>query len=405
MAAITCLHIVPTEAVYDACTALTPIVEPAGDRVFMDWSGCGPVPRLAEQLAERLHSLGMSDRLNGANYSDNIDGDNRSVHPSTYRIGVASVRFVADILATAGDQIDELIANTSKRPAPTSGVTKLAGGYSVDEQALPAFIEALPIALLPEIEPETKETLSALAVNTLGELRRVRPDLLRSHIGVVADTLRSWAHGHDARPVSALYPPERLRQRIPGEAVAMASEASGGNLRTIVIAAATTLAAKLQETGRAMAELTVVGAGRRQTHAFTPPLTDADQIARTAWHMTNQLLTAAVGARDTPEHTVEDDPRARDVSQGELTAQDILSDAPHDAPRVLPTLGDLLLEIVPADSEGKQMSLWDQSRRGARANAALDAVRTRFRHIIRPVAPREAVTRYEAMFRSFELNG
>lgn len=384
MSAIACLHIEPTEAVCDACAALTPVIEPAVDRVFMDWSGCGSVPQLAQQLAKLLHSSGMLDSVNRSDYSDSVDSDNRSAHPSTYRIGVAPVRFVADILATAGDPIDQFIPNTSKHSPPTPGVAQLAGGYAVDEHALPAFIEALPIALLPEVNEETKETLGALVVNTLGELRRVRPNLLRSHIGVIADTLHSWAHGHDDRPVAALYPPERLRQRIPGEAVAAASEGSGDNLRTIVTAAAVTLAAKLQETGRAMAQLTVVRAGQRQTRAFTPPLTDADQIARTAWHMTNQLLTAAVEARDIPKHTAEGDLRTHDVS---CELRD-----------------DLLFEIVPVNSEGKQMSLWDQSRRGARAKA-LDAVRARFGHIIQPAEPRDAVARYEAMFRLYELNG
>lgn len=445
MSAIACLYIRPTEAVCNICGELTPIVEPSLNRIYMDWTGCGDVVILAKRLAERLHSLTFAksgnahqiksiygdksadggknahdgkstyvgtkggsgkstyvDRRAGSSkctYVEQNRYDTNNVDPlaaqtttrafATYRLGVAPIRFAADVLATAGDKI--------------MTATRITGGYYVDKRTMSAFLQTLPVPLLPDedIDGETKRTLRSLAVDTLGQLRRVDQDLLRLHIGHVADKLLAWSKGDDRRPVSALYPPPHLHKRIDKETI----DPSGANLQAVITAALLPLIAQLHTKHQVTAQLIVSTAGYRQSRTFTPPVSEGEQLVRIARRMTEQLLMNIAG---------------------EGTWREI---------------DDVIIEIVPTDKEKKQMTLWGPDsgiqhsarssppssepkqrtafryapRLADRDRAALDAldtIRHRFRDIIvnhtataAPIPSRESVARYEAMFRLYGLNG
>lgn len=436
MSAIACLYIRPSEAVCNVCARLTPVVEPAEDRIFMDWTGCGDVEQLAERLAEGLHFLEMSDIADAETpataFADDADDEAladstrpNSQHQPFYTLGVAPVRFVAHIVAT--ERVEH-------------PVTRIAGGYYVDERSLPSFIDVLPVTQLPgaDIDDETKRTLSSLAIKTLGELNRVQRDLLRSHVGDVADTLLAWSRGVDPRPVASLYPPERLQQHISGDLFDEYYASAATTVATAVTTAVNTLFAQLRSNHQAVAQLSVEIDDHRQMRSFTPPLGDEDQLVRTVRQMVERSLATIAGDTDQELEW--------DVDRG-----------------VRPTFGDLVIEIVPTDRERKQTSLWQESlfdaghrstshrstshrsghrstshrsghrsasasatrlstgslsditaeprlvpnlRPRARDTEALDGIRRRFSDIIvRHAAPREAVARYEAMFRLYKLGG
>src|SRR5690606_21073900 len=177
------------DAVLDLCAQLTPVVEPDGDRIWMDWTGCGAVPELAEKLAAGL------TRLTGLNAGTNTDGpaasSRRREHTggpaespprrARYGLGVAPLRFVAGALAAGAGA-----GHAAAKAADILIDTPVVGGFRVEGDALPEALASLRIRALPGIDAEVQEALQALDVRTLGELARFPRDLLHGHVGPVA---------------------------------------------------------------------------------------------------------------------------------------------------------------------------------------------------------------------------
>lgn len=266
MSVIACLRIPPTPAVCDACAQLTPAVEPAADGVWMDWTGGPPVPVLAARLAEAL-----------------------GAHPETaavpYRLGVAPRRFAAGVLAS------QAIPPAVAAAWDDLPVQPIPGGYWVCAAAWPAFAARLPVALLPELDPAARTALSALNVRILGDLLTIPRELLQGHLGSATGRLLDWARGHDPRPVQALYPPQRLVQRIPAEALI---GADAQRLAAIIGQAAADLAARLAAAGQACARLAVFWGEGRHERRFIPPIADGGQLARAAWQAARRALAESV---------------------------------------------------------------------------------------------------------------
>ena len=267
MSVIACLRIPPTPAVCDLCTELTPVVEPAADCVWMDWTGGPPVPVLAARLAEALKTT-----------------ETTGMAAVPYRLGVAPRRFAAGVLASP-EVTEDMAAAWAALP-----VQAIPGGYWVQAEALPAFAARLPVVLLPDLEPETRAALATLDVRILGDLLSVPRALLQGHLGHETSRLLDWARGHDPRPVQALYPPERLVRRIPAEALA---GADAQRLETLIGQAAAALADRLAAAGQACARLAVLWDGHRRERRFTPPVADPGQLARAAWQAARQALASA----------------------------------------------------------------------------------------------------------------
>lgn len=391
MAVIACLVLEPTESVCAACARLTPVVEPLSDRVFMDWTGCGPVPELARRLNEKLRILLGGDSPGSSSGS-----------PPPYRLGVAPLRFVAEFLAQDGgltaDRSATFAGKPSLRPAAArirtsvkdSAISEpvlVTGGWYVSPTAMPEFIDAIPVHRLPEVDEKTEQTLASLAVRVLGDLRRIRIGLLRHHVGAVADKLLSWARGIDPRPVAPLYPPERLSRRISGEHLSdVLAAADPERMSTFLEEAAAPLLHRLQQTDQAAAHLAVHRGDIRRLRSFAEPVADSGQVLRALQALLRQLL-----AESGPSPTEKD----------AFAEQFFLW---HDSTR-----DDLLIEIVPAPSTARQMTLWDAGRprnaRQRRLQTVLDSLRSRFGDVIGPAAPREAVVRYETMLHLYGAKG
>lgn len=370
MRIIACLSIEPTEAIAAVCAQLTPVVEPMADRIVMDWTGCGPVPELARQLAEGLRALRREQDI-----------------ASDYRLGIAPLRFIAESLATYGSP------PTWRKKAKSNGFCQpIAGGAYVPEHTLVACIRSMPVARLPHVDEKTKDTLEALAVSTLGALERVQVDLLRDHIGKAADTLLAWAAGDDPRPVVPLYPPERLQERVSRAAVMTAYSGAPERRRALVESTTAPLIASLRATGRGAIQIAVCCGARRQTRTFAEPLTDAARITRVVAHLLNRLVADTL-------------PRAR-VHGSEGTRG---GDAARSPDALLSGEDGFTFEIVPADAAPEQMGLWDggkpRNARRARLQKVLDSLRDRFGDAIGRSGPREAVARYETMLHLYGAKG
>lgn len=389
------------DAVLDLCAQLTPVVEPDGDRIWMDWTGCGAVPELAEKLAAglaRLTGVNAGTNANGPAASSRRRGytdgpaasSRRREHTggpaespprrARYGLGVAPLRFVAGALAAGAGA-----GHAAAKAADILTDTPVVGGFRVEGDALPEALASLRIRALPGIDAEVQEALQALDVRTLGELARFPRDLLHGHVGPVADRLLDWARGRDERRVRALYPPERLERRIAAEALGLAGglhhdlfgDVSGGGpaggfsgaaaavdvfrLKAVVFGVAEELAAELAASRRACAAVTVAVGGRRLDRSFTSPVTAPDRLGRIILHMLQRLLAGP--------------------SPGDHAAN-----GAHRAP------GDCIITITPARHEGRQTTLFDLDRLGAPAarpkpsaldHPALAAVRARFGHLFR----------------------
>lgn len=370
MAVIACVFIEPTEAVRAVCAQLTPVVEPLSDRIFMDWTGCGPVPKLARQLEKQLHVLGIGPGPAGKPGADR----------GGYHIGVAPLRFVAEILATSDWNI------------PHAGI---AGGYYIPENALSDFLQDLPIDRMPDVDENHRRTLQGLAVNTLGQLRSIRTRLLRSHIGSAADPLLDRARGHDPRTVAPLYPPERLRTRISGELMGDALTGDVRHLLALVEEHVEPLISQLQGANRAATHVAVYGAGERHVRTFAEPMTDEMTLRRVVGALTERFVSRLLrNEHVTPTKDVHDIHGNPDEAEAETS---------------LRLEEDLIVEIIPTNSASRQMTLWNDGQprdpRRERLQKVLDSLRNRFGNVIGFTGPREAVARYEAMLHLYEAKG
>lgn len=370
MSVIACLQLpsgrsVCDEAIWDICADLTPVVEPDDECVWMDWSGCGSVPKLADKLAAGLQSVGL--------YSAAVTGSKRADNSSAYRLGVAPVRFVAGVLALSESGIMGDDGSTQNMFREISATT-IAGGYWVAEHILPALLTRLPLPLLPELMPNVQETLAALGVRTLGDLLRIPRGFLYSHIGRDTDKLLDWARGRDPRRVHPLYPPDRLRRRIPAEMLLPPYDAK--QLEDAVARAATELAAELQASDRACAQLSVSIGKRRYQRLFTPPVTDSEQLVRISRHIATQLLIKSSTSGPSA---------SKSSVPGEIGAR---------SNKAFSTDG--VIEVTPAAYAGKQTSLWTPDRLcGASRHPALAAIRARFGHVFRFGASRGSDASHE----------
>lgn len=382
------------EALLDFCAQLTPIVEPDDDCIWMDWTGCGEVRKLAEKLSAELA------RLSGATAAAARSAAARAPLPpsgtvSSFLLGVAPLRFAAGALAAA--DLAPVVADRSSLVGAV-GIIEAPPlrGFHVAAESLPRLLPSLRLCALRELDAATCETLASLNVHTLGDLARFPRELLYGHVGRVAAELLDWAGGRDERRVRALYPPARLERRLAAEELGLSEAWPHGapgafdlsRVQRAVFLAAEQLGAELAHSRRACGAAAVALGGRRVTRRFSPPIANSPQLGRVLWQMVQRLLDEAARAA----------PAADGARHGEAG-------------------GDCVVTITPVANAGRQTTLFTYDRLGSPREErrlrplelpALAAVRARFGPLLRLWAAeggggfwREEVARYETMRRFY----
>lgn len=150
--------------VFTILESYTPLVEPLSiDEAFLDVTGSQRIFGAPEAMARSIR-----DRI-------------RAETKLTGSVGVAANKFLAK-LASDMDKPDGL---TVIRPADVDRV-----------------LPPLPIGKIWGIGPKTAERLGAIGVRTVGDLRKLAPDVLAHRLGADAEHYRRLAFGLDDREVT-----------------------------------------------------------------------------------------------------------------------------------------------------------------------------------------------------------
>jgi len=138
---------------------MAPVVAQASvDESYLDMTGCERIYGTAIQAAEKIHKTVR--RKTGLNLS----------------IGVAGSLSVAKM---------------------ASAMAKPCGLLAIPKGAERLFLYSLPVQAMPGIGPKIGSHLKGMGIQTLGQLARMPPDLLRTSFGVYGPYLRAKARGED----------------------------------------------------------------------------------------------------------------------------------------------------------------------------------------------------------------
>src|SRR4051794_38416093 len=153
-----------SERVFTIFERYTPLIQPLSiDEAFLDVTGSlramGPAERIAREIKDAI----------------------RAETGLTGSVGVAPNKFLAK-LASDMDKPDGL---TVIRPEDVDRV-----------------LPPLPIGKIWGIGPKTAERLNSIGVRTIGDIRRLDPDVLARRLGTDADHYRRLAFGLDDREVT-----------------------------------------------------------------------------------------------------------------------------------------------------------------------------------------------------------
>ncbi|MBC7076626.1 MAG: DNA polymerase IV [Syntrophomonadaceae bacterium] len=156
-------------------SSYTPVIEPLSiDEAFLDVSGCTSIFGFAEKIAESIKRRVKTEV--GLNIS----------------VGISYNKFLAKLATELGKPDGlEII-----RP----------------EEALD-ILRPLPVSYLWGVGAKSQQKLKSLGINTIGELRQIKPEKLEKHLGSPAFLLWELANGIDKRKVE----PYRERKSIGKE--------------------------------------------------------------------------------------------------------------------------------------------------------------------------------------------
>jgi DNA polymerase-4 len=198
-----------SEAVFGIFHRFTPLVEPLSiDEAFLDVTGSrrlfGPSEQIAREIKRRVRKeVGL-----------------------TVSAGIASTKFVAKI---------------------ASDLRKPDGLVIVPHENTQAFIDPLPITRLWGVGQVTFRALRRLGVSTIGDLRRIPVEWLRTEFGKHGEQLHNLSRGIDPRPVE----PDRPVKSIGGEETFPADLTSEEALNRELLSLATRVARRARRHGLA----------------------------------------------------------------------------------------------------------------------------------------------------------
>ena len=157
------------DEILEVLERFAPLVEPVSlDEAYLEFPGCTRLYREAPiDLAERIKQA-VKERT-----------------ALDVSLGVGTSKLIAKLACTL---------------AKPNGVAWIRPGYEAE------FLAPLVVSALPGIGRATRQRLEKFNVRTVGELRRISPNLLEATFGALGRNLTEYARGRDPAPVA---PPKR----------------------------------------------------------------------------------------------------------------------------------------------------------------------------------------------------
>ncbi len=153
----------------------SPLVEAVSiDEAFLDITGCEKLIGTPEQAAKKIKTEIVNQLA------------------LTCSVGAAPVRFLAKI---------------------ASDMDKPDGLTIISPMAMAQVIDTLPISKVPGVGAQAMAQMKRLQIETLGDVKKVHPNLLKNKFGSFGQRLFQLAKGIDPTPIE----PERPRKSISGE--------------------------------------------------------------------------------------------------------------------------------------------------------------------------------------------
>ena len=263
-----------SERVFQVLEGCTPVVEPLSiDEAFVDVT-----------TSQRL--LGEPERI-GQKIKDEI----RATTRLTASVGVAGNKFLAKL------------ASDLHKP---DGLTVIRPGQA--EQVL----EPLPVTRIWGVGPKTAARLAGLGVRTIGDLRRLAPDVLARRVGAEeAEHFRRLACGIDDRPVV----PDREAKSIGQEQTFGTDVAEADAVRDVMLQQSEQVGRRLRRHGlRARAVAVKIRFGNFQTITRRCTFPEPTDSTGELWRAARQLFDAWAAGGFKPVRLI-------GVTAAELTAQ------------------------------------------------------------------------------------
>lgn len=242
-----------SEAIFGIFHRFTPLVEPLSiDEAFLDVTGSRRLFGRSEQIAREIKRL------------------IREEVGLTASAGIASTKFVAKI---------------------ASDLRKPDGLVIVPHEKTQAFLDPLPITRLWGVGQVTFRALRRLGVSTIGDLRRIPVERLRTEFGKHGEQIHNLSRGIDPRPVE----PDRPVKSIGGEETFPADLTSGEVLKRELLSLATRVARRARRHGLAGRTVTLkvkYGDFQLVTRSTTleAPTDDAAEMYGTCCHLLRKTM-------------------------------------------------------------------------------------------------------------------
>lgn len=188
-----------SDEILEVLEEFAPLVEPVSlDEAYLEFPGCERLYRLRRPwLTDGSTSDEGASRER--NHAGPAKGDGVTPIDLAERIKRA-IKARTQLDVSVGVGANKLMAKLACKLAKPNGVTWIRPGYEAE------FLAPLVVSALPGIGRATRRRLEKFNVRTVGELRKIPPDLLETTFGTPGRTLAQYARGQDPSPLA---PPKR----------------------------------------------------------------------------------------------------------------------------------------------------------------------------------------------------
>jgi DNA polymerase IV len=250
-----------------------------------------------------------------------------------------AVRLQEEIRAATGLTASVGVAPNKFLAKLASDLKKPNGLVVITRESLHEILDPLPVDRLWGVGAATLRQFEALGMRTVGHVRRMPLRVLVERFGAAGEQFHRLARGEDDRPVCA----DGQAKSIGHEVTFPQDVTDRGHLRRVVLHQSEDVAYRVRRHGLRFRSVTLkvrYPDFTTITRAVTLPA--PTDLTRDLWRAAGELLRAFVGPGDRPVRLIG------------ITVSSLVT------------------------REGEQLSLFDDSQRHARLDAAMDALRDRF---------------------------